>query len=120
MDHVANMELDARDPLYEVKKTTLQGLTDMSNGVSSTRNKMYNLILYVLAILITIPLSIAIEHRSWFWIFFIAVLLIAFLDYNLWRMKKEKDNYARVAKQLLAQAKRFGMNHPLFEKFNSK
>ncbi len=114
---VGNIQLDALDPLYEVKKTTLQGLSEMSSGVAAKRTEMYNLVLYVLAIIITVPLSFAVEYRNWFWIFFIAVLLIVFLDYNLWRMKKEKKSFSLAGKQLLKQARALGLDHPSWKKF---
>lgn len=114
-ERIANVELDARDPHFMQKYVALKGLDDVSLRIRDTRNEMFNLILYVVAIMLSVPLSIFAASENWFGVSAIIIFLAAFLFYNIMNMKKEIDAQIKTQKQLKEQVKEMGMKHPGIE-----
>lgn len=114
-EHIANVELDARDPRFIQKYVALKGLDDVTLRIKDTRNEIFNLVLYVVAIILSVPLSIFAGSANWLAVSAILAFLIAFLFYNLLRMKNEIDAQIKSQKQLREQIKELGIHHPALE-----
>jgi hypothetical protein len=111
-EHTANVELSSSDPQFIQKYMTLKGLDDMSMRIRDNRNQMLNLVLYVVAIILSVPLALFAENGNWLAEIAIISILVIFLAYNIYNMKKEEDMYAKVSRQLREKAVELGLRHP--------